>query len=217
MDRAVLWDLDGTIVDSAEQHWQSWVEALEAEGLTVTREQFRATFGQRNDRILKSWLGSRATADLIDRIGNAKEKAYRRIMRAAGLEPLAGVGAWIDRLHRDGWRQAIASSAPRLNVEAVVEILDWSRYFAAIASGDDVTAGKPNPQVFLVAAGRLGVPPARCIVVEAAAVGVEAARRGGMRSIAVGRTAEALGADLAVASLDMLPADAFDHLVPRSG
>ena len=216
MARAVLWDLDGTMVDSAEQHWQSWVEALEAEGFSVTREQFRATFGQRNDRILKTWLGQRATADVIDRVGNAKEEAYRRIMRAGGLEPLAGVHAWIDRLHRERWRQAIASSAPRLNVEAVIEVLDWSRYFGAIASGDDVTAGKPDPQVFLVAAERLRVSPSRCVVVEDAAVGIEAARRGGMHSIAVGPAAEVLGADTAVGSLDLLPADAFDRLVLRN-
>lgn len=214
MDRAVLWDLDGTIVDSADQHWQSWVEALAAEGFTVTREQFRATFGQRNDRILRTWLGHDATPDLIERVGDAKEAAYRRMIRASGLKPLPGVEARIDALYHAGWRQAIASSAPRPNVEAVIEILDWSRYFGAIASGDDVTAGKPDPQVFLVAAERLHIPPSHCIVVEDARVGVEAARRGGMRSIAVGASAQALGADVAVASLDLLPSDAFDKLVP---
>ncbi len=191
------------------------MEALGAEGFTVTREQFQATFGQRNDRILKAWLGHHATADFIERVGTAKEEAYRRIMRTSGLEPLAGVHAWIDTLHRAGWRQAIASSAPRLNVEAVVEILHWSRYFGAIASGDDVTAGKPDPQVFRVAAERLRVAPGRCVVVEDAAVGIEAARRGGMHSIAVGAAAHAQGADLSVPSLDMLPANAFDRLVLR--
>lgn len=215
MDRAVLWDLDGTIVDSADQHWQSWVEALAAEGLTITREQFRATFGQRNDRILQTWLGARATPDLIARVGNAKEDAYRRMMRAGGVEPLAGVRDWIDRLQRGGWKQAVASSAPRLNVEAVVEVLDWSRYFGALASGDDVRAGKPDPEIFLVAARRLGVSPSRSVVVEDAAVGVEAARRGGMRSIAVGPAAGSHGADIAVVSLDLLPADAFDQLILR--
>jgi beta-phosphoglucomutase len=214
MDRAVLWDLDGTIVDSAEQHRQSWVEALAAEGLRVTPEQFRATFGQRNDRILETWLGARATPEFIERVGNAKEEAYRRMMRAGRVEPLAGVHAWIDRLHRDGWKQAVASSAPRLNVEAVVDVLDWSRYFGALASGDDVSAGKPDPEIFLLAARRLGVPPVRSVVVEDAAVGVQAARRGGMRSIAVGPAAASHGADISVVSLDRLPADAFERLVP---
>ena len=71
--RAVLWDLDGTLVDSAEFHWLSWRDTMAAEGVTITYEQFVASFGQKNDRILPGWLGGAASADRIRRIGNAKE------------------------------------------------------------------------------------------------------------------------------------------------
>jgi hypothetical protein len=125
--RAVLWDLDGTLIDSAAYHWRSWLETMRGEGIEVTFEQFRASFGMRNDTILAAWLGPAADPGRIARLGDAKEVAYRRLMRAGGLEPLPGCRAWVDRLAREGWKQAIASSAPRLNVEAVLDVLGWHR------------------------------------------------------------------------------------------
>lgn len=84
-------------------------------------------------------------------------------------------------------------------------------FFDAIVAAEDVTVGKPDPQVFLTAAARLGVPPSRCVVVEDAAAGIEAARAGGMRSIGVSATST-LPADVFVRSLEDLPADTFERL-----
>jgi beta-phosphoglucomutase len=212
--RAVLWDLDGTLVDSAEFHWFSWRDTLAAEGVAVTYEQFLASFGQKNDRVLRLWLGADAPDGAIRRIGEGKETEYRRLVQAHGLDPLPGARAWADRLHAAGWKQAIASSAPRQNVEVMLHVLALDRDFDAIVAAEDVTAGKPDPQVFLKAAERLSVPPSRCIVVEDAAVGVEAARRAGMKRIGVSRTGE-LDADISVHSLEELPDDAFDRLLSR--
>lgn len=208
MARGVLWDMDGTLVDSEEYHWLSWRDTMAAEGLPVTRQQFLATFGQRNDAILPQWLGAGASPQRIQRIGDAKEALYRKLVRENGLAPLPGAAEWVKRLHQEGWRQAIASSAPRANVDVVLEVIGLAACFQAIVSAEDVTAGKPDPQVFLTAASRLGVPPSRCIVVEDAAAGIEAARRAGMRSIGVSPSG-ALAADLAVRSLTDLPGDAF--------
>jgi beta-phosphoglucomutase len=213
MVRAVLWDLDGTLVDSAESHFESWRDALRAEGRTITRHQFEASFGQRNDRILAGWLGPEAAPDLGSRIAEAKEAAYRRFVREHRLDALPGASDWLVQMRTLGWKQAIASSAPRLNVEVVLDVLDWSRYFDAIVAAEDVRAGKPDPEVFLAAATRLGVPPAQCVVVEDAAAGIEAARRGGMRSIGVGTPAGAAGPDLAVPSLTALTVDMWQRLL----
>jgi HAD superfamily hydrolase (TIGR01509 family) len=210
--RAVLWDLDGTLADSAEYHWLSWRDTLKAEGVEISYEQFLASFGQKNDRILSTWLPPPHIPEVIQRIGDAKEEEYRRLARTRGLTPLPGAVAWVARLHEGGWRQAIASSAPRLNVEAMLDALNLTHYFDAIASAEDVTAGKPDPQVFLAAAGKLNVSPDRCVVVEDAAAGIEAARRAGMASIGVNPTSR-LDADIAVSSLDELPRDAFDRLL----
>ena len=212
MARAVLWDLDGTLVDSAEFHWLSWRDTMAAEGITITYQQFLDSFGQKNDRILPGWLGPGADAGRIRRIGDAKEAEYRRLAGVHGLTPLPGAASWVRRLHSQGWQQAIASSAPRENVSVMLRALAVDGMFEAIVSAEDVSRGKPDPQVFLAAAGRLGIPPDRCIVVEDAAVGVAAARRAGMRSIGVNRTVM-LDADLAVSSLEDLPGDAFDCLI----
>jgi HAD superfamily hydrolase (TIGR01509 family) len=212
MTGAVLWDLDGTLVDSGDYHWQSWRDTLAAENIGLTYEQFLASFGQKNDRILRGWLGADAAADRIERIADAKEAEYRRLAREGGLAPLPGAADWVARLKREGWRQAIASSAPRLNVEVMLEACGLAPFFDAIVSAEDVTAGKPDPQVFQTAAARLHASADRCIVVEDAAVGIEAARRAGMRSIGVGQGA-ALNADVAVRSLTDLPLDAFARLL----
>ena len=212
MARAILWDLDGTLVDSAEFHWLSWRDTMAAEGVSLTYQQFLDTFGQKNDRILPGWLGSGADAARIRRVGDAKEAEYRRLASVHGLSPLPGASSWVRRLHAQGWQQAIASSAPGENVGVMLRALALDGMFEAIVSAEDVTKGKPDPQVFLAAAERLGVPRDRCIVVEDAGVGVQAARSAGMRCIGVSR-AVVLDADIAVSSLLELPSDAFDRLV----
>ena len=209
--RGVLWDLDGTLVDSAEYHWRSWLFALRDTGFTLTRAQFTGTFGQRNDRILRAWLGPDAADDTIRQVGDAKEVEYRRLMHAEGLEGLPGAQEWIDRLAARGWRQAIASSAPRLNVEAVIDALGWHGKFDALVAAEDVQRGKPDPEVFLVAAGRLGAAPSACVVVEDASAGIEAAHAAGMRAIGLGPHTDA--ADVQVAALTALPDGAFERLL----
>ncbi len=208
----MLWDLDGTLVDSQAYHWRSWQDALAAEGVSVSEARFRATFGQRNDLILREWLGPDATPERLARVGEAKERDYRRLVAEGGLAPLPGAAEWLARLRAAGWLQAVASSAPRLNVEVVLRALGLGRWFGARVTAEDVRHGKPAPDVFLAAAARLGVPPARCVVVEDAAAGLEAARRAGMRSVAVGGVA---GGDVTVRSLAELPPDAFDRLIPE--
>ena len=164
MTRAVLWDLDGTLVDSERYHWRSWRDALAAEGVALTYDRFLASFGQRNDRILRGWLGEDTPADRLQRIGDAKEAEYRRLAETEGLSPLPGAAEWAARLHARGWTQAIASSAPRLNVEVMLRVLDLARFFDAIVAAEDVTAGKPDPQVFLRAGAKLSVSPALSLI-----------------------------------------------------
>jgi HAD superfamily hydrolase (TIGR01509 family) len=211
--RAVLWDMDGTLIDSEEYHWISWRNTMANEGITITREEFLASFGQRNDSIIPRWLGAASTPERVERIGNAKEELYRHLVRKDGISPLPGVASWLNRLHNEGWLQAIASAAPRANVEVVLEVLLASHFFEGIVSAEDVHRGKPDPEVYLTAASRVGAMPDRCIVVEDAVAGVEGARRAGMRSIGVSHNGRHLPADLVVKSLDLLEPDAFDTLL----
>jgi beta-phosphoglucomutase len=210
--RAVLWDLDGTLADSRDLHWRSWRATMAADGVVITEAQFLASFGQRNDAILGAWLGAAATPERVRRLGEAKEEEFRRLIRHEGVRPLPGAADWVHRLSEAGWRQAIASSAPRANVEVSSRALGLERFIAALVSAEDVRAGKPDPEIFLVAAARVGVEPARCVVVEDAAAGLEAARRAGMRSIGVGGGA-VKAADFVVRSLADLAPDALDRLL----
>jgi beta-phosphoglucomutase len=119
-------------------------------------------------------------------------------------------------LHEQGWSQAIASAAPRANIEIVLEALNASQFFQAKVSAEDVHRGKPDPEVYLVAASRVGASPEKCIVVEDAVFGVEGARRAGMRSIGVSHDGERLSADVVVKSLELLGPDAFETLLRSS-
>ena len=215
-NRAVLWDMDGTLIDSEEFHWKSWQLTLQDEGIPITREQFLSTFGQRNDSIISLWLGSKATPERAARISESKETMYRHLVRRDGISPLPGVADWVRRLHGQGWRQAIASAAPRANIETVLEALSATHIFDAVVSAEDVHRGKPDPEVYLLAAARVGVAPVRCVVVEDAAAGIDAARAAGMRSIGVGKNSKRLaGADFVVRSLDLLNSDAFNTLLEQ--
>jgi len=210
--RAVLWDMDGTLVDSEDLHWISWKNTLAMDGIFITHRQFVSSFGQRNDSILSEWLGAGAPPERMERIANAKEELYRRRVRRNGISPLPGVANWLHRLHEEGWLQAIASAAPRANIDAVLEALSATTIFQGIVSAEDVHRGKPDPEVYLTAAARVGVAPDRCIVVEDAIAGIEGARRAGMRSIGVSRNGANLPADIVVQSLELLEPDAFDRL-----
>lgn len=210
----VLWDLDGTLIDSAGLHWIAWRDTLAAEGRAVTPADFAAAFGKRNDEILRDLFGPAIAPEWSARVAETKEAAYRRLLRESGLELLPGAHEWLERLRQDGWRQALASSAPQANIEAVCGVLGLERQLDALVSADEVGRGKPDPAVFLEAARRLGLPPARCIVVEDAPAGIEAARRAGMRSIGVvSEHHPQLEADLVVSSLADLPEDAFVRLL----
>jgi HAD superfamily hydrolase (TIGR01509 family) len=209
--RAVLWDLDGTLVDSADQHWRAWHETMLIAGVQVTRKQFQTSFGQRNDVILSTWLDEPPTSERVRRLGEAKEVCYRRMVRDEGVVPLPGAERWIVQLADDGWMQAIASSAPRQNVDVVIGALGLGHYFAAIVAAEDVRRGKPEPDVFVTAAQRLAVTPDRCVVVEDTVAGVEAARRAGMVSVMVSASGNS-SADVVVKSLDALDRHVFDRL-----
>jgi beta-phosphoglucomutase family hydrolase len=211
--RAVLWDMDGTLLDSADYHWLSWREVLAVEGFDLTRERFTESFGRRNDATLRAYFGEEFPLSEVERIGAIKEARYREMVRTQGVELLPGVGRWLARLKADGWRQALASSASLLNVDAILGVLKIADFFDAIVSAEDVQTGKPDPEVFLVAAARVSTPPARCVVIEDAPAGIEAARLAGMRNIGVQSSHTSLSADVVVRTLEELPEDAFDCLV----
>jgi len=207
--RAVIWDLDGTLIDSSHLHWEAWQKVTAVENIALTYEQYVADFGKRNDEILRGRLGADLSDEFIARVSLAKEEVYRDLIRTKGLELLPGARHWLERLKAEGWLQALATSAPRGNIDAVFAALGIGEYFDAVISSEEVRAGKPEPDVFLAAAAKMGVAPLDCVVVEDAPAGIEAARRAGMKSVGVLTTHRELNADLVAPSLDQLPSDFF--------
>ena len=134
---AVLWDLDGTLADSLAPHWVAWRQTMLREFERITYQQFLHSFGKKNDLILREWLGDNITPERIARVGGAKEALFRQIIERDGLTPMPGARAWVLRLAAEGWRQAIASSAPRANVEAAMRALDFGGCFQAQAAAED--------------------------------------------------------------------------------
>lgn len=213
--RGALWDLDGVLVDTGEFHFQSWMVTLAENGISFAREQFQSTFGMNNKGILTILLGRPPEPDQLAKIGDTKEHRFRQAIRGSVM-PLPGVLAWLERFGEMGIRQAIASSAPYENIEALVDELGISPFFDALVSGSGMP-GKPEPDVFLHAAELIDTAPERCVVVEDAVTGVTAAKRAGMKCVAVTTTnpAEVLGqADIVVEGLDKLQPDVIDQLLP---
>src|SRR4051812_40542232 len=150
--RGVLWDLDGTLVDTAQHHFGSWVHVFEPRGVTLEPEMFLRTFGRQNLDVLRDVLGDSLSDDEVFQLGAAKETNFRQRVLAGELVPLAGVAEWLTRLRAAGWQQAIASSAPHANIEAILDRLHLRDAFDAVVGEEDVHRGKPDPQVFLTAA-----------------------------------------------------------------
>lgn len=215
--RAILWDMDGTLLDSAEYHWLAWREVMEQEGRPITYHEFARSFGQRNDTILRSYFGNDISPERMVRITEEKESHYRHLVCTGRVHLLPGVQRWLNTLQADGWRQAVASAAPRRNVETVLDVLGVGSFFSAIVAAEDVERGKPDPQVFLLAARRVETPPERCVVIEDAPAGLEAAHRAGMRTVGVQTTHHNLHANQVVRSLDNLPDNTFEHLFLLQG
>ena len=211
---AAIFDLDGTLVDTYDAHMKSWQDIAGTIGHELTESEFSKQFGRTNDPIIRElfeWAGRSAPApDEIEEYAQRKESDFRSMVQDEFPE-MPGATVLLKSLHEDGWRLAAGTSAPMANAELFREKLGCGRLFETIVTGDDVTHGKPDPEVFVLAAARLGVPASSCVVIEDAAAGVEAAIRAGMASVGFcskGRTPEELAdADLVVASLaDLGPA-----------
>ena len=217
--RAAIWDMDGTLVDTAEMHFEAWRAVCRERDRDFTRADFAATFGRRNPEIIHYLFGDRLDERAMAQFGDHKEEMYRAAARK-GVALLPGVRSLLEGLQRAGFRQAIGSSAPRANLDLILERTGSASLFGAVVGMEDTQRGKPDPQVFQIAAERLGAAPERSVVFEDAVAGVQAAKAGRMHCVAVRFVAhhseEALrgaGADLIVPTLEQVSAARVMELI----
>jgi beta-phosphoglucomutase len=210
MLQAALWDMDGTLVDTGELHFEAWVASCRKYGRDFTRQDFADTFGRRNPEIMRFLFGDRFSMAEMDAIATEKEELYL-VEARKGITLLPGVLALIEAFAAVGVKQAIGSSAPRKNLDVIIEYTSIAKFMAATVGMEDTQNGKPDPEVFLRGAQALGVSPENCVVFEDAIAGVQAAKAAGMKCVAVTfvghHSAEKLaaaGADLIVPRLDAI-------------
>jgi beta-phosphoglucomutase len=182
--RAVIFDMDGVLVLSAPAHWTAWVDAAARHGVQLTREQFLSFNGLTNPDICARLWGDRATPAFVADLATQKERAFREAI-AADVPLAPGCRELLAQLRTRDVPIAVGTSAPRENVDLVLDGGGIRPFFGAVVHADLVQRGKPAPDIFLRAAELLGLPPERCIVVEDAPMGVRAAKAAGMAAVGV--------------------------------
>ena len=210
---AIIWDMDGVIVDTTELHYKSWNAVLPKYGVEFSKETFLSNFGMNNQAIIDS-LMNHPPQSVLDEISHQKENRFRENV-PGNIDLLPGVKDWLQRFKAWGFLQGIASSAPQANVSIIVKETGISSYFDALESAENLPS-KPDPTIFLKVAGLLHAPINRSLVIEDAPVGIEGARHAGMKCIAVTTTHQAgelSAANLVVDRLDKLTPEAVRQLL----
>jgi beta-phosphoglucomutase family hydrolase len=183
----VIFDMDGVLVLSEEAHWLAWREAAAERGVALAYETFLSCFGRVNADCVRIMIGEEISPEESARIADAKEAAMRAIIR--DRVPLAPATVdLLESLRRDGALLAVGSSAPPENVDLVLDAGRLRPHFGAVVDGSQVKRGKPAPDVFLLAAERLGLEPSACAVIEDAPAGIRAAVSAGMTAIGLATT-----------------------------
>ncbi len=187
MIRGAIFDMDGVLVDNARYHIRAWQQLGRELGHDFPAGEIRRVFGRRNREMLAELTGRQFSEDELERITHHKEELYRAII-GPEIVPTPGLVEFLRKLRQAGLKTAVATSGPRINVEFVMEKLRIGDYFDVIATGGEVTRAKPAPDIFLLAARRLALPPEECVVFEDSTAGIEAARSAGCPCIALSTT-----------------------------
>lgn len=214
MTYGLIFDMDGVLVDSAKPHFESWCRLGCELGREVSEAQFWPTFGRQNRDVIPD-LFEIHDAERIERLSERKEDLYRGIIRDR-VPAMDGAVELIRACHGAGFKLAIGSSGPPENVDVVLRGMGVDDLFDAKITSRQVTRGKPDPQVFVLAAEALGIPATRCAVVEDAPAGVRAALAAGMTAIALtgGHPTEQLrSAHLVIDSLREVTPDRIGDLI----
>ncbi|MBI3328318.1 MAG: HAD family phosphatase [Nitrospinae bacterium] len=202
--RAAVFDMDGVIVDSEPYSVQALVEVLREHGIEPTAEDLGRSYGRTvREDFTHYFRKYGVTADLDAAISRKHARYYS--LAEGHLKPFAGVVSLLERLRKRAYRLGLASSGDQKKVAFGMHALNLVGTFEAVVTGDDVRQSKPHPEIYLIAAQRLGIQPSECVAIEDAPAGVESAKRAGMRCIAVTNSVareHLQGADLIVDSLE---------------
>jgi len=185
--KTFLWDMDGVVVDSHSFHFAAWQEAFAKRGITFTTEDFANLFGTRNDFIVSSVTSGELSGEDAKAIVQEKEESFRR-MAIGNVKAFPGALRLLDIIKAGNFKLGLVSSAPKENIDLITSELDFDGVFDCVVSGQEVSEGKPSPQIYLLAAKKLGVAPKDCLVIEDSPPGIQAAKTAGMKCLAISNT-----------------------------
>jgi len=184
----VIFDWDGVVINSASLHEKSWEMLANELGLSLPKDHFVLGFGKRNEIIIPQILKWTQNKDEISLWGKRKEELYRDLGKAEGIPILEGVRTLLQSLAREEIPCVIGTSTEKNNLSLAFEQLKIGHFFSGSVCSEDVTRGKPDPEVFLKAAQIINQAPGNCVVLEDSTHGIEAAISGGMKALGLSTT-----------------------------
>ncbi len=211
--KACIFDLDGVIVDTARYHFEAWKRLADELGIPITvadNERLKGVSRMESLNIILSIGGIKKDKDEMEKLANKKNSwfvEYINDMKPDEIFP--GVLELLADLKRNDIKIALASSSK--NAKSVIDKLGIKSWFEVVVDGTMITHSKPDPEIFLTAASRLGIKPEDCVVIEDAEAGVAAAKRAGMKCIGIGRLAQLSNADKVVDRIDQLNLDMLQN------
>ena len=182
MIEAVIFDLDGVIVESENAHITAEKQTFLKYGVKISAEELHRYTGTTAKAMFTALIAKYRLTTTFEKMNNEKEKILFKLLEQE-TEPTKGVISLMQELKRRGIKLAVGSSSTRKLIDFVLKKLNITSLFDCIVAAEDVAHSKPDPEIFLKAAARLGTNPSQCLVIEDAALGVEAAKRAGMKCI----------------------------------
>lgn len=201
---AVLFDMDGVIVDSMPLHRSVWAAFARSHGLSPTDAQIRAADGRRAAEVVTMLFGDHLSEGEVAQVAAEREEFFHEQLTTADIQPVPGAEAYLRALGQAGVPRVLATSATPDNVRHFLTRLGFGDLFEAIVTAADVSQGKPHPEVYLTAAQRVGTVATRCLVVEDAIAGVQSGKAAGARCLGLTTSLPA----------DVLTAAGADWVVP---
>jgi beta-phosphoglucomutase family hydrolase len=220
---AIIFDMDGVLVDSNPFHLRKWADLFRAHGIPFDEQELpKIVLGPPNEVTFRRYLGNDLTREQLAELGEELETNFRREI-GPRARAFPGVRRFIEECHAQGIAMAVASAAIAKNVNFLISALGLRDYFRAVLAVDETTHSKPDPEIYLKTAEKLGVDPAACVVFEDSFVGIEAAKRAGMKCVAIASTFSAgdlrreTRADLIIPSFEAVSLQTLRHLFDGAG
>jgi len=183
--KAVIFDLDGTLLDNNQIHFNAWKKYLKDNGMEISDEDFKKNIsGRTNQDAVAHIYKKDMSEEEASKYYLEKEEIYRK-MYEKDIAPIAGLRDFLEDLNNHNITMAIATSGIQLNIDFMFEYVPIKKYFKKIINAADITKGKPDPEIFTKTAEKLHIPAENCIVFEDSMAGVKAGKAAGMKVVAL--------------------------------